>query len=234
MVFDKKRILSGSIIFAILLFFYLFKLNSSLIVTLIILSIYDILYSKIVTINFLIISFISMLVIFLFFFNNFPLIIFIFISFILFLISIFKFKTNNIFILLLCCFFYSLYFINFDKNLIYIIIMISFVNDTSAYFFGKTLKGPLIIPNISPKKTWSGTVSSFFLSVLLFKYFGFDFYYSIILSISFFLGDIYFSFIKRTMKIKDFSNLIPGHGGILDRIDSLFFLPFIIIIFNSF
>jgi len=234
LVFDKKRLISGSIIFAILIFFYLFKLNSLLIITLIILSIYDILYSKIVTINFLIFSFISMLIFFLFFFSDFPLTVFIFISSILLLISFFKFKINNIFILLLCCFFYSLYVINFDKNLIYIIIMISFVNDTSAYFFGRTLKGPLIIPNISPKKTWSGTVSSFSISVLLFKYFGFDFYYSIILSISLFLGDIYFSFIKRILKIKDFSNLIPGHGGILDRIDSLFFLPFIIMIFNSF
>ena len=234
MVFDKKRILSGSLISAILIFFYLFKLNFFLIILLIALSIYDILYSKIINLKSLIISFISMLILFLFFFNNFSLVFFISISIILFLISLYKFKINVVFILLLGCFFYSLYIINFDKNLIYIIFLISFLNDTSAYLFGKTFKGPLIIPKISPKKTWSGTISSFFLSLLLFKYFGFELFIAIILGISLFLGDIYFSYIKRNLKIKDFSNLIPGHGGILDRLDSLFLIPFIIIILNLF
>ena len=234
MVFDKKRIFSGLFILAILIFFYFFKLNYILIVTLILLSIYDILYSKIISQKFLFFSLISVSLSFLFFNENFPVIIFISISLILFMISFFKFKLNNIFFLLLICFFFSLYQINFKNNFIYIFFLISFINDTSAYIFGNTFKGPLIIPKISPKKTWSGTLSSFFLSLILFKYFGFNNFYSIILSISLFLGDIYFSFIKRSLKIKDFSNLIPGHGGILDRLDSLFFLPFIIIISTLF
>ncbi len=51
------------------------------------------------------------------------------------------------------------------------------------------------------------------------------------MSISLFFGDIYFSYIKRSLKIKDFSKLLKGHGGILDRIDSTFFvIPFISII----
>ena len=234
MVFDKKRIFSGLFILAILIFFYFFKLNYILIVTLILLSIYDILYSKIISQKFLFFSLISVSLFFLFFNENFPVIIFISISLILFMISFFKFKLNNIFFLLLICFFFSLYQINFKNNFIYIFFLISFINDTSAYIFGNTFKGPLIIPKISPKKTWSGTISSFFLSLILFKYFGFNNFYSIILSISLFLGDIYFSFIKRSLKIKDFSNLIPGHGGMLDRLDSFFFLPFIIIISTLF
>lgn len=234
MVFDKKRIFSGLLILAIFIFFYFFKLNFILIIALILLSIYDILYSKIISQKFLFFGLISFSLLFLFFYENFPMIIFISISLILFLISFFKFRLNNIFFLLLGCFFYSLYIINFENNFIYIIFLISFINDTSAYIFGNTFKGPLIIPKISPKKTWSGTISSFFLSFILFKYFGFSNFYSIILSISLFLGDIYFSYIKRSLKIKDFSNLIPGHGGILDRLDSLFFLPFVIIISTLF
>lgn len=234
MVFDKKRILSGSLILAILFFFYFFKLNSLLLITLIFLSIYDILYSKIVSSNFLFFLLILVSLFFLFFYENFPIRIFITLSLILFLTSLFKFKLNNIFFLLLVCFFYSLYFINFESNFIFILFLISFINDTSAYIFGKIFRGPLIIPKISPKKTWSGTISSFLISLILFKYFGFSNFYSIILSISLFLGDIYFSYVKRTLKIKDFSNLIPGHGGILDRLDSLFFIPFIIIVSTLF
>lgn len=192
MVFDKKRIFSGLFILAILIFFYFFKLNYILIVTLILLSIYDILYSKIISQKFLFFSLISVSLFFLFFNENFPVIIFISISLILFMISFFKFKLNNIFFLLLICFFYSLYQINFKNNFIYIFFLISFINDTSAYIFGNTFKGPLIIPKISPKKTWSGTLSSFFLSLILFKYFGFNNFYSIILSISLFLGYIFF------------------------------------------
>ena len=175
-----------------------------------------------------------MIIAFLLIFKNFSLIYLISTSIILFLLSFFKFNSSSIFIFLLGCFFTSLYFISFEGNLIYIIFLISFINDTFAYIVGKTFKGPLITPKISPKKTWSGTIFSFLLSLILFNFFGFNIFYSFILSISLFLGDIYFSYVKRSINIKDFSNLIPGHGGILDRMDSLFFLPFIIIISSLF
>lgn len=109
-----------------------------------------------------------------------------------------------------------------DRFLFYLIFFVSFINDTSAYIFGNIIKGPLIIPNVSPKKTWSGTISSFLISLILMIYLDFNFYISTLIALSFFIGDIYFSYIKRINNIKDFSNLIVGHGGALDRLDSIF------------
>ena len=93
---------------------------------------------------------------------------------------------------------------------------------------GKTLKGPLIIPSISPKKTWSGTILSFLITCITLYFLDYPLLISIALSISLFLGDIFFSYIKRINNLKDFSNILKGHGGVLDRLDSMFF--FIIII----
>ena len=119
----------------------------------------------------------------------------------------------------------------FDREYLYFLIFVAFFNDTVAYISGKTLKGPLIIPSISPKKTWSGTLISFLLSFILMAQYGLSIIISILLSLSLFLGDIFFSYIKRICKLKDFSSLLKGHGGILDRLDSMFFF---IIIFNSY
>ena len=152
----------------------------------------------------------------------------------LFLITSLYFKNyiKQIFILLIFLYLFNFYeIINNDRKLIFIIIFISFINDTSAYLIGNYFKGPLIIPKISPKKTWSGTLGSFFISFLCFIYFEYNVIISSFMSISLFFGDIYFSYIKRSLKIKDFSKLLKGHGGILDRIDSTFFvIPFISII----
>ena len=109
----------------------------------------------------------------------------------------------------------------FDRHLFFFFVLLSFVNDTSAYLIGKLLKGPVIIPKISPKKTWSGTLSSTLLSFLILLNFDIGYYYSFLISISFFLGDIYFSYFKRLLKIKDFSSLFGAHGGALDRFDSI-------------
>lgn len=116
-----------------------------------------------------------------------------------------------------------LYFLKNDKDALFILILISFINDTSAFLIGRFFKGPLILENISPKKTWSGTLGSFLISTSLLIYLNFNFIISLIISISFFLGDILFSYYKRKQSIKDFSNLLGGHGGILDRFDSIFF-----------
>ncbi len=122
--------------------------------------------------------------------------------------------------------FFSIYY--YDRNILYFIIFTAFFNDTIAYISGKLLKGPLIIPRISPNKTWTGTIVSFICSFILIIQFNISLIMAVLLSISLFFGDIFFSHIKRKTNIKDFSNFLQGHGGILDRLDSMFF--FIIIL----
>ena len=123
------------------------------------------------------------------------------------------------FILFFLCIFFSI-LIN-DRNIFYLIIFVSFLNDTSAYIFGNILKGPKISKNISPNKTWSGTLVSIFISSTVLYYFNFNLINSILISSLLFYGDLYFSYIKRLFSIKDFSNILSSHGGILDRLDSM-------------
>ncbi len=117
---------------------------------------------------------------------------------------------------------------NIDRNSIYLAIIASFFNDTIAYIIGNFIKGPLITPKISPKKTWSGTSISFLLTTFFLFYLDFSIFIALLMSISLFYGDIYFSFIKRKLNIKDFSSILSSHGGILDRIDSITFLLLIL------
>ncbi|MDB2636765.1 phosphatidate cytidylyltransferase, partial [Alphaproteobacteria bacterium] len=101
-----------------------------------------------------------------------------------------------------------------------------------AYIVGSYVKGPLISPKISPKKTWSGTSLSFFITTIILIYLDFNLFIAPIMSISLFYGDIYFSYIKRKLSIKDFSRLLSSHGGILDRFDSITFLIIIFALLN--
>ena len=151
------------------------------------------------------------------------------ILFIIFL-SVYLYNLFIFFNIILLFFLISSYeLLHINRDFFYLIILASFINDTTAYIFGNLIKGPRIIPKISPNKTWSGTLSSFLISFcLMYFFFKFSIFISFLSSILFFLGDIYFSFIKRKNNIKDFSNIIPGHGGLLDRIDSFLF-PIILI-----
>ena len=147
---------------------------------------------------------------------------------------ILKKYIKEIFIINFFMFFYFIILIIQSSTInVFHIIFIAFFNDTVAFIFGKIIKGPLIIPSVSPKKTWSGTLVSFVLSSLLINII-FDLYFikAALISISLFFGDIYFSYIKRSMNIKDFSNILKGHGGILDRIDSLFICVSLFYFFN--
>ena len=116
--------------------------------------------------------------------------------------------------------------------MIFILLFLSFLNDTIAYAVGKSIGGPLITPNISPNKTWSGTLSSFLVSCIVLYFLKFNLIECFFIASSLFFGDLFFSYIKRKYSIKDFSNIIPGHGGVLDRIDSIFLSTVIVFTIN--
>ena len=117
------------------------------------------------------------------------------------------------------------------------LISICFFTDIGGYVFGKIIGGKKLT-KISPNKTISGTFGSFILSiipliiVLNFNYIDLEFnltnlIFCFLISLISQLGDLFISFIKRKAKIKDTGNLLPGHGGILDRMDGIIFaVPF--------
>ena len=117
------------------------------------------------------------------------------------------------------------------------VISICFFTDIGGYVFGKIIGGKKL-SKISPNKTISGAVGSFILSivpliiVLNFNYLNVEFnltsiIFCLLVSLISQLGDLFISLIKRKAKIKDTGNLLPGHGGILDRLDGIIFaIPF--------
>ena len=145
--------------------------------------------------------------------------------------------------------FYSAYAIrtnmenNFELFIYVLIICIS--TDLGGYIFGKIFKGPKLT-KISPKKTYSGAIGSYLLSIILIYFFINSSYFLTVHGITFndFIlillistvsqfGDITISFFKRSSKIKDTGKIIPGHGGLLDRIDGMIFaFPVAYIIFK--
>ncbi|WP_348540019.1 phosphatidate cytidylyltransferase [Shimia sp. R11_0] len=95
--------------------------------------------------------------------------------------------------------------------------------DVAGYFAGRILGGPKFWPKVSPKKTWSGTVAGWVAAALVGLAFGGTalIVISILTSFASQMGDAAESAIKRRTGIKDSSNLIPGHGGLLDRFDAM-------------
>ncbi len=124
---------------------------------------------------------------------------------------------------------------NYDLNYLIYLLLVTTVTDTMALVTGMYIGEHKLCPNISPKKTVEGFIGG----VLMGTFVAVGFYnqvinpakplvtviaITLILSIVSQLGDLVFSSIKRTYKKKDFSNLIPGHGGVLDRMDSIIFV----------
>ena len=133
--------------------------------------------------------------------------------------------------------FYFAYLLRLEQGfkIFLFIILISILTDIGGYIFGKTFKGPKLT-KISPKKTYAGLIGSFFLSIMGGLFFvelinlkSNIFLYSFILIISLVsqVGDLVVSYFKRLAKIKDTGKILPGHGGLLDRIDGIVFaIPF--------
>ena len=121
------------------------------------------------------------------------------------------------------------YLIQLSPWVVLLVLTSIWLADSGAYFFGKQFGKKKLAPTISPGKTWEGflgalfVVSSFSIAV---TYLGFVnsymaiFFFNLILVLSV-EGDLFESYIKRMAKVKDSGDLIPGHGGVLDRIDSL-------------
>ena len=144
---------------------------------------------------------------------------------------IFKFTS----LLYLSFLVYLILVAKFDKTVseIFIIysILISIMSDTGGLIIGRIFKGKKLT-NISPKKTVSGSIGSFIFSIssipLFVQYLP---YFNLILiviitlviSLTTQIGDLFISYLKRKAKVKDTSDLLPGHGGVLDRIDGIIF-----------
>ncbi len=118
------------------------------------------------------------------------------------------------------------------------------IGDTFAYFVGSSVGGPKLCPHISPNKTISGSLGGLLGSMLsalivgrcfvlfvpgvAFPPFWADLIVGLLGGIVGQMGDLFASMVKRHCKIKDFSNIFPGHGGMLDRMDSIVFMSIIV------
>ena len=184
------------------------------------------------------------LLFYLIFFNSYLLIFFIFICFVISCYEWNLIKTNKQYkvlgYILLIFSFYTFYALSKELNLISLVIIICISTDIGGYVFGKIFKGPKLI-KISPNKTYSGMIGAYLFSLLSYiliinfieypdKFFTFLILTIIISTVSQ-IGDIIISYFKRLSNIKDTGKIIPGHGGLLDRIDGMVFtFPFVFLI----
>ena len=141
-----------------------------------------------------------------------------------------RFISNFIFIFyifIFCSIIFLLFGFSHLKILLFLILASCIASDIGGYVFGKLLKGPKLT-KISPNKTISGSAGSIFFSSSFLFFFSFFFttgfqykmlILAIINSVSCQIGDLLFSYFKRKAQIKDTANYLPGHGGVLDRID---------------
>ena len=129
------------------------------------------------------------------------------------------------------CFIFLMFFNNtLLKYTLSIILFGCVASDIGGFIFGKIFKGPKLT-KISPNKTYSGAIGSIVLTLITVS---FLFYYflkifnldtiilALLVSIFCQLGDLLFSLIKRKAKVKDTGNILPGHGGVLDRLDGIY------------
>ena len=140
----------------------------------------------------------------------------------------------NLFILYICLFALQIYFFlsgeSENKQTVFLFILsICIFTDIGGYIFGKTFKGKKIT-SISPNKTYAGMVGSFvcsfIISIVFIRYFNLTInlvFFTFLISLISQSGDLFISYLKRKADIKDTGNFLPGHGGLLDRMDGMIF-----------
>ena len=144
-----------------------------------------------------------------------------------------KSKFNKIFGFIYLLFaFYTFYQLSTELSLLIFVISICISTDIGGYFFGKIFKGPKLT-KVSPKKTYSGSIGGYLLSLVCLSIISnyvdnlgtsFQFYLlTVLLSTISQAGDNFISYFKRKAGTKNTGSLIPGHGGLLDRIDGMIF-----------
>jgi len=159
--------------------------------------------------------------------------------------QIFRFLYKSISLLYLSGLVFFIIFAKLINSNLYLIfsysLLIAILSDIGGLVVGKIVKGKKL-NKISPNKTISGSLGSFMFSLFLIPFFLEHFYdyniltiilFTIIISFASQLGDLLISLLKRKAKVKNTSDLLPGHGGVLDRIDSIIFaIPVGLLIFN--
>ena len=153
--------------------------------------------------------------------------------------KIFRLLYKGISLIYLCLLSFLIVFIFANENIykffaIYSL-RVAITSDIGGMVFGKFFKGKKLT-KISPKKTISGSIGAFVFSILLIFIFNKNFENYVFMKVLFFtvtvsfisqIGDLFISFLKRKANVKDTSDILPGHGGFLDRIDGIIFaLPF--------
>ena len=147
---------------------------------------------------------------------------------------IYKYFINTFFtvyLIIFCSFIFYCSNILQLKIIVFLLLFGCIASDVGGFIVGKTFKGPKLT-KISPNKTYSGAIGSFLFTFLILSIFIFifkvKFSYNVAIlafftSLSCQIGDLFFSFLKRKAQIKDTGNFLPGHGGILDRVDGMLF-----------
>jgi len=133
-------------------------------------------------------------------------------------------------IFLIACLFYSIiYMYEYHRALLLFSLLLVWVADSSAYFVGRKYGKNKLAPSISPGKTIEGAAGALLLTTL-FAFLFADYFsltvevsvvYAIIITLFSIFGDLFESYLKRAANLKDSGNIIPGHGGVLDRIDGI-------------
>ena len=160
--------------------------------------------------------------------------------------KVLRFLIKALSLLYLSLIVFTIFYLKSNNSELQIIIIyslfISIASDIGGFVFGKFFKGRKLT-KISPNKTISGSFGSFIFSLILIPFFTHFsneynpihiFIYTLLISLISQSGDLFISLLKRKAKIKDTSDLLPGHGGFLDRLDGIIFaIPLGLFLFNN-